>query len=151
METPNAQELLEKLDFNYYIKLISTYVEVDVNNLTNLITKQSAIYAYFSGVLSEAKKASESAEIKISKKEAEIRTDLRLKNTSGKRMTDKSMESIVRLHPLYEKLQQEQVECKYKYQLLKNFVDSLEVKKDMLIQLSANSRAETQLYRDTSN
>ena len=61
--------------------------------------------------------------------------------------TDKYLEAYVISQPEYRELHEKVVTQNFKLNLITNLVQSLEQKKDMLVQLSANSRAETQIYR----
>jgi hypothetical protein len=67
-------------------------------------------------------------------------------NASGK-YTAKDLDDYVMAHPDYFLLVETANDAQFKYSLIKGLVQSLDQKKDMLVQLSANSRAETNLYK----
>jgi len=85
-------------------------------------------------------------EIKIEQKSAQVR--LAAVDSSDKKVTDKNLEAIVSADPEIFALKQDYNNLTTRYSLLKSLVTALDHKKDMLIQLSSNQRAETKLYNN---
>ena len=69
------------------------------------------------------------------------------KNSSTTKQTAKDLDDFVMSEPEFALYTKKVNDAQFKYTLLKGLVSSLEHKKDMLVQLSSNRRAETNLYR----
>ena len=63
------------------------------------------------------------------------------------KQTAKDLDDFVESTSEYAVYTEKVNEASFKYTLLKGLVSSLDHKKDMLVQLSSNRRAETNLYR----
>ena len=73
----------------------------------------------------------------------ETRADL---PSMGVKTTDKKVMAVVESSPLYRAARESVIEAELKYNLMRNLTESLKHRKDMLVQMSANSRKETDLY-----
>lgn len=71
--------------------------------------------------------------------DARVREDAR---GSGVKMTEKAVENTVITHPIYNEVQEEYLTAKRNTGLLKSARDAMIHRRDMLIQLGANYRAE---------
>ena len=65
----------------------------------------------------------------------------------GKKMTAKDLDDLVLSADDYKEYKTNLNDATLKYELLKGLVRSLEHRKDMLQQISANKREETKLYK----
>jgi len=93
-----------------------------------------------------AKQRMDQMEIQIEQKSAQVR--LAAVDSSDKKITDKNLEAIVTADADISALKQDYNNLTTRYSLLKSLVTALDQKKDMLIQLSSNQRAETKLYNN---
>ena len=69
------------------------------------------------------------------------------KETASTKQTAKDLDDFVESSLDFELMTTELIDAQFKYSLLKGLASSLEQKKDMLIQISSNRRAETNLYK----
>jgi hypothetical protein len=106
--------------------------------------RQSSIYAYYAGAMVLVKQKMDSVEVQVEQKSAQVR--LAAVDGADKKITDKNLEAIVAADPEIFALKQDYNNLTTRYSLLKSLVTALDHKKDMLIQLSSNQRAETKLY-----
>tara|TARA_Y100000310_G_scaffold330440_1_gene402062 strand:- start:938 stop:1387 length:450 start_codon:yes stop_codon:yes gene_type:complete len=137
----------QDLNWENYIEISDAIVEFDKSNVEGELITQASIYSYYQGLLTVAKREYDKAQLDLAQFVATSRKDeqdacLR----SGKKTTEKSLEAYVVALPQYKEKTSITIELSYKLGLLKGLVDALQQKKDMLIQLSANARAETKLY-----
>lgn len=134
----------ESMSWDTYIKLADGLVEINKDNLETELLRQSSNYAYLNGLASLAKKDLDVASSKLDQYIAITRKSESMKRV-GEKTTDKMLESLVTSQPEYQQLVEELTNRTYKYNLIRNLVQAIECKKDMLVQLSANTRAEINL------
>jgi hypothetical protein len=133
------------LTWEDYIEISDSIVKFDKNNINGELERQASIYSYYVGLLGTAKNDMDKAGLKLVQFMAETRKEQK-ENASGK-YTAKDLDDYVMAHPDYFLLVETANDAQFKYSLIKGLVQSLDQKKDMLVQLSANSRAETNLYK----
>jgi hypothetical protein len=126
--------------------LCDRLTKIDKYQLEDELKRQSSIYAYYSGAMIIAKQRMDQLEVQIEQKSASVR--LAAVDSSDKKITDKNLEAIVTADPDISSLKQDYNNLTTRYSLLKSLVTALDHKKDMLIQLSSNQRAETKLYNN---
>lgn len=98
----------------------------------------SSLFAYC-----EAKSSAEQVYdlLKQQLEELEAETYIAVKN-SGEKVTEKGAESLVTVDPAVKAMRVELINAKRDLETMKNYVESLRAKKDMLIQLGADARKE---------
>jgi len=144
-----AQKLLEAYDdltWENYVDISDSIVRFDKNNIDDELQKQASVYSYYTGLCGMSKKDMDSANLKLTQFMAQTRKDKKNSNLAAKQ-TAKDLDDFVSSTEEFHILSGEVNNCQFKFTLLKGLVQSLEQKKDMLVQLSANSRAETNLYK----
>jgi hypothetical protein len=146
MKAELIQEVADKINLEVYIDLCDRLTKIDKYQLEDELKRQSSIYAYYSGAMIIAKQRMDQLEIQIEQKSASVR--LAAVDSSDKKITDKNLEAIVTADPDISSLKQDYNNLTTRYSLLKSLVTALDHKKDMLIQLSSNQRAETKLYNN---
>lgn len=134
----------DKLDMDLYIQLCDHLTKIDKHQVDHEMERQAAIYSHYAGVMVIVKQKVDSLEIQIEQKSAQVR--LAAVEGADKKITDKNLEAIVSADPEIFALKQDYNNLTTRYSLLKSLVTALDHKKDMLIQLSSNQRAETKLY-----
>lgn len=144
-----AKELLEVynvLDWEHYIAITNGINKIDKFSIDNDLMNQPSLYSYYNGLLAIAKKELDEANLDLEQyisktRKAEHESKL---NTGGK-ATDKYLESFVLSQEEYCNLNRVVIDKQFKHNLLRALVQAMETKKDCLIQLSANQRAEIKL------
>ena len=143
-----AQSLLESfedLTWENYVDIADGITAYDKHAIDDEMTRQASIYSYYQGLLSIAKKALDDSNLDLTKFTAQTRKEK--KASSVAKQTAKDLDDFVESTPEYAVYTEKVNEASFKYTLLKGLVSSLDHKKDMLVQLSSNRRAETNLYR----
>lgn len=129
-----------------YLEITKQYLRVDESNIDQALLKHTGVYAFFGAVLAYAKQREDAAFADLERSEAAIRESKRSESTDdGKKITDKTLDAYVKTIPEIQQKQDYCRECSYKYNLAKNIISALDHQKDMLVQISANKRAETKL------
>ena len=139
-------EVLEDLTWENYVDVADAATQFDKNEIDNEMARQASVYSYYQGLLSISKKALDDANLELTKFTAQTRKDQKM-SSFPKKLTAKDLDDIVESTPEFSVHTKSVTDASFKYTLLKGLVSALEHKKDMLVQLSSNRRAETNLYR----
>ena len=146
-----ASDLLlafEDLTWENYVALSDKIVQVNRHDIEGELMRHASTYSYYSGLLSFAKKRLSQAQLRLDQFMAQTRKgEHETRLSKGLKATDKYLEAYVISHPEYGDINIAADDARFKLGLLKSLVEALEQKKDMLVQLSANSRAETSIYK----
>ena len=144
----DIQTTYERIE-DTYMDITKRYLKVDELSLDKALLHHTGVYAFFGAVLAYAKRELDKASNLYEYEEATCREARRSELVkSGKKATDRALDAYVKtVSGIKEKLRLKE-ECSYKYHLAKNIVNSLDHQKDMLIQISANKRAESKLIGD---
>lgn len=143
-----ATDLLEALDdltWENYVDIADGITQYDKHAIDDEMARQASIYSYYQGLLSVAKKRLDDANLALTTYTAKTRKDQKASTVA--KQTAKDLDDFVESSSDYSLYNGKVNEASFKYTLLKGLVSSLEHKKDMLVQLSSNRRAETNLYR----
>ena len=116
----------------------------DPNDVADQLSEISALYGYYYGIMIKAKRLLDNAEGALENYKASARTD---KRSEGVKLTAIAAEDYVQSLELTGELNKEVLRLKEGYGYAKGICNTLEMKKDMLVQLSANSRQESKLYQ----
>jgi hypothetical protein len=141
----NLLEALEDLTWENYVDIADSVTQYDTHEIDNEMARQASIYSYYQGLLSVAKNRLDEANLNLTKFSAIARKEK--KSSSTTKQTAKDLDDFVMAEPDFALYTKNVNDAQFKYTLLKGLVSSLEHKKDMLVQLSSNRRAETNLYR----
>ena len=109
----------------------------DPNDVADQLREISALYGYYYGIMIKAKRLLDNAEDALENYKASARTD---KRSEGVKLTAIAAEDYVQSLELTGELNKEVLRLKEGYGYAKGICNTLEMKKDMLVQLSANSR-----------
>ena len=139
-------KVLEDLTWENYVDVADAATQFDKNEIDNEMARQASVYSYYQGLLSISKKALDEANLELTKFTAQTRKDQKM-NSPLKKLTAKDLDDIVESTSEYAVYTKSVTDASFQYTLLKGLVSALEHKKDMLVQLSSNRRAETNLYR----
>ena len=141
----DIKDIYNNIEDSYY-SIIKKYVAVDEHNFQDAMSKHPSTFAFFAGVMAYAKKELEKANFLFETREAEVREEKRESlRQSGQKATDRALDAYLKCVPELQTLQKGITNKSHKYNLCKNIVSSLDHQKDIIIQLSANKRAEAKL------
>ena len=144
-DTVNIKDVYEAIEESY-MEITNKYISINESNFQDKMVRHPAMFAFFGGVLAYAKKEVERVGYLFETREAELREARREELTSsGKKVTDRALDAYLRTVPELQTLKQGVTRKSYKFNLSKNILSSLEHQKDIIIQLSANRRAEAKL------
>lgn len=129
--------------YQYIVSIISK-VARDPNAAADQLSNISSQYTYYYGIMIRAKRYLDDAEEALENFKASARTE---KRDSGVKLTAIAAEDYVNSLELTADLNSKVRHFKESYGYAKGLCNTLEMKKDMLVQLSANSRQESKLYQ----
>jgi len=119
-------------------------VKINKHQLNEEMESHAAVYTYFHGLMALAKTDLDLAHFEHEQFEARERTNTI--NSSRVKLTVTALDSVVKSNPNYPTYIKKVIFAEKKYIMLKGLVNGLAQKKDLLVQLSSNNRAETKLY-----
>jgi hypothetical protein len=135
-----------------YLEITRQYLKVDETTLDKALYQHTGVYAFFGAVLAYAKNKMDEASSTLDHTEARVREERRAELLdSGKKATDRALDAYVKTVDEVQECVAAHRTCSHRYNLAKNIVNSLDHQKDMLVQISANKRAETKLISDNSS
>ena len=141
----DIQTTYERLE-DTYMDITKRYLKVDELSVDKALIHHTGVYAFFGAVLAYAKRELDKASNSYEYEEATYRESRRAELLAdGKKATDRALDAYVKTVSEIIVSGKQKEECSYKYNLAKNIVNSLDHQKDMLIQISANKRAESKL------
>mgnify|MGYP003646389851 CR=1 FL=1 len=143
-----AQTLLEVFDdltWENYVDIADTITLFNEHEIDTEMARQASVYSYYQGLLSISKQKLDDANLTLTQYTAMTRKEK--KDASSVKLTAKDLDDYVESRDTFRVHTKSVNDAQFKYTLLKGLVSSLEHKKDMLVQLSSNRRAETNLYR----
>ena len=135
-----------------YLEITKQYLRTDEHNLDKALYQHSGVYAFFGAVLAYAKNKMDEASSRVDHTEARVREERRAELLdAGKKATDRALDAYVKTVPEVQECETDHRTCTHRDNLAKNIINSLDHQKDMLVQISANKRAETKLIGDNSS
>ena len=146
----NAEKLLlayDDLSWESYVELSDRITNVDLNNIEKELVAQASVYSYYGGLYAMSKRDLDDAQLEFDQFVAQTKTEERESRlANGQKTTEKALDEFIQSHPKYKTVQQTVTNARYKRDLLKNLLSSLEQKASMIQQVSANSRAEAKVF-----
>jgi len=125
------------------------FIVVDSHNIQEKILNHSANCTFIMALNAYAQKQVGEAELYLENAFNKARDEGRTQIiSSGTRATDKAVEAKAENDPEVQTRKIELVEAKYKANLIKSLSIGMQNQKDMLIQISANQRAENKLLTE---
>jgi len=145
-----ADELLlayEDITWEAYVDLTDNLVAINRADMDRELAHQPSLFSYYVGLQAVAKKRLDESNTKLAQAMATTRNRLDQEaRGTGKKLPAATLDSLVTGDIMVTDLQHEVDNRVFKYTLMKGLVSALEQKATMLVQLSANGRAETKLY-----
>jgi hypothetical protein len=138
-------EVLKDINEDNFPILVRDLCAINKDLITDELIKVPSVYAYWAGILTLVKKNRDLQELRLTSTGAALRK--KYKEESGSKLTAKDLDDLVLSNTEYRDIQEEYIKKSNNYDMIKALVEALQHKKDMLVQLSANQRAESNLYK----
>lgn len=146
MTSNDIKQTYEDLE-DKYMEISKQYLGLDESRLGEALIKHSSTYAYFASVQSYAKKIKDLKALQLEGSEAVFMERRRKEMTeAGPKPTQGALNSYILSVPELVDMRADLLNAENKYNLAKNIVDALNHQQSMLVQISANKRAETKLH-----
>jgi len=130
-----------------YLNLAKNYLTVDEDTMDLAIKRHPSVFAFFGSVLSYAKRESDTLTMNLEILEAKHMELRRAELASqGTKATQGALNAYILTVTELIDLRTDLLEAQHKYNLARNMTTSLDHQKDMLVQMSANKRAEVRLH-----
>jgi hypothetical protein len=138
---------LEGITEENYPGIVREITNINSRNIDDELERQASLYSWYYGLLASCKSKVRKSEADLEIFESLTRNDEYNRRTEeGQKITEKIMEAYVKSRPEYRELLETKMNLEVKYDLLRGVVTSLSHKKDTLIQMSSNARAEKNIY-----
>lgn len=145
MKHADLLKFYEDLDWELYITISDSLLNINKEYLDNEILGHSTMYSSYSGLSEIANRNCKGLANDIEAYEATLKTSAR--NTLSK-TTVAAIQDYVSTDTTLQEMKKDLEEKTYKYGLLKSLITSMQHRKDLIIQLSSNRRAETKMITD---
>jgi hypothetical protein len=143
----NLEAQLNDITEEAYPDIVREITKLDPSKIDDELGRQASLYSWYYGLLAMCKKKVREIDTEFEIFEASVRNrEYTRRIEAGEKVTEKIMESFVKCHEGYFTLARKKIDLETKYDLLKGIVTSLSHKKDTLIQMSSNARAEKNIY-----
>ena len=119
--------------------------KIDRENINDELIKHPMLFQQYISLMALAKKELDEANIELNLSTSQIRKEYK-QSSAPKKLTAKDLDDLVFVTSEYTDAVKKVTEANHKYLVVKGMVSTMEHKKDVLVQLSANSRTETRLY-----
>jgi len=141
----NIKEIYDNIE-DSYMEITKKYIAISEHNFQEAMGNHPSTFAFFAGVMAYAKKEVDRTSLLFETREAEVREARREElRQAGQKTTDRALDAYLKTQPELQTLRQGITSKAHKFNLCKNIVSSLDHQKDIIIQLSANKRAEAKL------
>lgn len=137
------KEDLDTLDWETFVQVSPEICGIRVSALEDELCSIPTIYSYYHGLMIVSKSMLDESLDMMEIEKSNIRQAQRLK---GVKVTAVQGEDLVNCNPAIVSFSEIIRNRKEVYSMLKGLCDSIAMKKETLIQLSANQRQETKLY-----
>ena len=143
----DINEVVDNLDMETYNEICQRITKIDRTNMDVELSRHASHYSYYSAMQDLCKRRLDDGNLELTMYMARTRK-LRIEECVGstKKPTAKDLDDFVLSQGEYGRLALEINELTLKYNMLRSLVQSLGQKKDLLVQLSANMRAEKNIY-----
>jgi len=140
-------ELLENFTWGSYKDISDALSSFDDGMIDQEMMRQATLYSYYYGLMSVAKRQMNNESTALTHFASQLRKEAKNHTPGIKKLTAKDLDDLVFGDEDYRAKDIQLNDATFKYELLKGLVRSLEQKKDMLQQVSANKREEIKLYK----
>ena len=138
---------LDEINTEAYRKLVSEISHIEPHKMDDELAILPAVYGYYAGLLAEAKENMEILSFEADKRLAKVRLDVHVSlRKQGAKITEKILDTESFIDEIYLNKKEDLIKAGTKFNLVRNILTTLEYKKDMLIQLSVNTRQEKKMF-----
>lgn len=124
-------------------KYLQQCVQIDPLNISNEFTRVAAELAYWNEKYAEALRMSLHAKIQRERMHASLYFEKRKQfEAAGTKVTEAGLEAAIEVDPRYANLRDEEADANGEYARLRGVSEAVKTKKDMLVSLGAQVRAE---------
>ena len=143
----DINEVVDNLDMETYNEICQNITRIERSNMDVELSHHASHYSYYSAMQDLCKKKVDDKNLELTMYMAQTRKERTEEGRSlAKKPTAKDLDDYVMSQTDYGRICREVNELTLKYNMLRSLVQSLGQKKDLLVQLSANMRAEKNIY-----
>jgi len=143
----DINQIINDLDMDTYNEICQNITRIDRSNMDVELSHHASHYSYYSAMQDLCKKKVDDKNLELTMYMARTRKERTEEGKSlAKKPTAKDLDDYVLSQEGYGRICREVNELTLKYNMLRSLVQSLGQKKDLLVQLSANMRAEKNIY-----
>jgi len=146
MSRLDINHIIENLDMETYNEVCKGITKINITNMDEELSRHASNYAYYSSMQDLCKKRLDDAQLELTIYSSQTRKDRKSESASQGKPTAKDLDDHVCSQEDFRRLSLEVNELTLKYNMLRSLVQALSHKKDLLVQLSANMRAEKNIY-----
>lgn len=140
---PATTGALAGLDFEIDVGQFRKDISVSETNLDNCMMEQAGLIAYYIEKAARAEAQAQRTKVQVEIGEAKLFDQHRKAlAATAEKVTEKMVESAVRLDPKYGAIQNRLIEAESRAAIAKGCVEALKQRRDMIIQLGADRREE---------
>jgi hypothetical protein len=133
---------LENLDLDSYMEIVGDLAKINTDDIDSELASFTVVYSYYHGLLVRAKRLLDGKINSVELLSSTFKNDQR----SNAKMTVEALKDLAATQPFIVEAIEEASKYGEIYGYIKAICSTLEHKKDMVIQISANKRSETKLY-----
>lgn len=138
-----TKQSLEDLNFETYSEVTQKLAEINRQSIDDELGTLPAVFSYYYGLMVASKKNVDLANIEVEHYSAFLSRRVRSEKTLPAHAIASEVNSDSDLKTLHNNV----ARCEEIYGFMRGICQTLDHKKDMLVQLSANKRQETKLYQ----
>ena len=143
----DINQIINELDMDTYNEICQNITKINRSDMDVELSRHASHYSYYSAMQDQCKKKLDDKNLELTMYMAQTRKERTEEGRSlAKKPTAKDLDDYVLSQEEYGRIVREVNELTLKYNMLKSLVQSLGQKKDLLVQLSANMRAEKNIY-----
>jgi hypothetical protein len=142
----DINQIINELDMDTYNEICQSITRIDRSNMDVELSRHASHYSYYSAMQDLCKKKVDDKNLELTMYMAQTRKERKSESAVLGKPTAKDLDDHVLSQAEYGRICREVNDLTLKYNMLKSLVQSLGQKKDLLVQLSANMRAEKNIY-----
>ena len=136
--------IYKDLDWSHFVDIKNNICTIDMENIEYELAQIAGIYTLWAGLQKLAKRELDREELDLTSWIAQTRKEHR--GTSTSKMSDAYLTEYVQALEEYKERNEKVIEKEYKYKLLTSITEGLHQKRDALVQISSNKRAEAKIF-----
>ena len=142
-EKPTKTSVVDESTLEIDVEQFGKDMQITTSNLSNCLMKQAGLKAYYNSIAAKAEAMASKGKISLELLEAQLSDAYRKKFIDeGVKVTEKMIEAAIKKDKKYNDAANRLVDLKSRAEIAKGCSFAVSERKDMLIQLSANTRQE---------